>query len=59
MIVNIIRVLIVLAGLATVFVTPLVREGPDGRQILTDGVVVDVIALAAIVAVAIWWWRSR
>ena len=59
MIVNIVRLVIVLAALATMFVTPLFREGPSGRQILTDGLVVDVIALGAIVAVAIWWWRSR
>lgn len=59
MIANVIRVLIALAALATVFVTPLFREGPDGRQLLTDGVVIDLIAVSAIAAVAIWWWRSR
>lgn len=59
MLVNIVRVLIVLAALATLFVTPLFVEGPGGRQILTDGLVVDLIAGAAMVGVTIWWWRAR
>jgi len=57
---NIVRVVLLLIAIGVLFVTALYSESPDGtRRILTDGLVIDLIALAVIVGVIWSWWRSR
>jgi hypothetical protein len=50
---------VILIAVATTFVTALFVEGPSGRTILLDGLVIDLIALAAIIAAAFSLWRDR
>jgi hypothetical protein len=53
------RVVILLAALATTFVTILFVSGPGGTSIDPNGAIVDAIALIVIVAVAWSLWRDR
>lgn len=59
MLITLVRLVLVLAALATLFLTPLFTEGPGGREILTEGAIIDVVAIAVLVAVAWHSWRSR
>lgn len=59
MIWTIVRVLLALLALATLFVTPLWMEGSSGREIVVVGAIIDLVALAILTVVAWSWWRSR
>jgi hypothetical protein len=52
-------VLVIVLALATTVFTPVWMEGPDGRTIVPGGAVIDLIALAAIIAAAFSLWRDR
>jgi hypothetical protein len=54
------RVLLIVAALAMLFLTPLYTQGSDGTtQLLTDGVVIDAVALIVLVGSAWSLWRDR
>lgn len=59
MIWTIIRVLLGLLALGTLFVTPLWMDGPRGREIVVVGAIIDLVALTILAVVAWSWWRSR
>lgn len=55
-----VRVLLIIAALGVLFVTPLYRQSSDGTtQLLTDGVVIDVVALIVLAGSAWSLWRDR
>lgn len=55
-----VRILLILAALPVLFFTALYVEGSDGtRQLLTDGLVIDTVALIVLVASAWSLWRDR
>jgi hypothetical protein len=56
---TVVRILLALLALGTLFITPLWMEGPGGTEIVVVGAVIDLVALAVLVAVAWSWWRSR
>lgn len=55
-----VRVLLILASLGVLFITPLYAQSSDGTtQLLTDGVVIDAVALIVLVGSAWSLWRDR
>ena len=55
-----VRVLLILAALPVLFFTAVYAESSDGtRQLLTDGLVIDAVALIVLVASAWSLWRDR
>jgi hypothetical protein len=56
---TIVRILVLLASLATLFVTVLFVSTPSGTSIVPSGAVIDAIALVVFVAVAWSLWRDR
>ena len=60
MIWTVIRVLLIIAALIVLFLTPLYTQSSDGTtQLLIDGVVIDAIALLVLVGSAWSLWRDR
>lgn len=60
MIWTVVRVLLIIAALGVLFITPLYTQSSDGTtQLLIDGVVIDAIALLVLVASAWSLWRDR
>jgi hypothetical protein len=54
------RVLLIVVALGVLFVTPLYAQSSEGTaQLLTDGVVIDAVALVVLVASAWSLWRDR
>lgn len=54
------RVLAILLALGVLFIVPLYTQSSDGTtQLLTDGLVIDAVAIAVIVASAWSLWRDR
>ena len=54
------RLLLILVSLGVLFITPLYAQSSDGTtQLLTDGVVIDAIALLVLVGSAWSLWRDR
>jgi hypothetical protein len=54
------RVLAIVLALPVLFFTALYTQSSDGTtQLLTDGVVIDAVAIAVIVACAWSLWRDR
>jgi hypothetical protein len=54
------RVLAIVLALGVLFSVPLYVQSSDGTtQLLTDGVVIDAVAIAVIVASAWSLWRDR
>lgn len=54
------RVLLILAALGVLFITPLYSQSSDGTtRLLTDGVVIDAAALIVLVGSAWSLWRDR
>jgi hypothetical protein len=54
------RVLAIVVALGVLFFTALYTQSSDGTtQLLTDGVVIDAVAIAVIVASAWSLWRDR
>lgn len=59
MLMNIVRIVLVIAALGVIFVTPFWVESPAGRELVVSGLIIDLIALAVVVW-AVWsWWRQR
>ena len=56
---TLVRVLLLLAALATLFVTPLFVSSPSGTNIEAMGAVVDAIALVILVLMGWSLWRDR
>jgi hypothetical protein len=56
---TVVRILVLLAALATLFVTPLFVSSPSGTSIDTNGAVIDAIALLILAVVAWSLWRDR
>jgi hypothetical protein len=55
-----VRVLLIVAALAALVITPLYAQSSDGTtQLLTDGVVIDAVALVVLVGSAWSLWRDR
>ena len=55
-----VRILLILASLGVLFVTPLYSQSSDGTtRFLTDGVVIDAVALVVLVGSAWSLWRDR
>lgn len=53
------RVLLILAALGVFFIVPLYSQNSNGTaQLLTDGVVIDAVALIVLVASAWSLWRE-
>jgi hypothetical protein len=54
------RVLAIVLALGVLFIVPLYAQSSDGTtQLLTDGVVIDAVAIAAIIASAWSLFRDR
>lgn len=54
------RALLIVAALAVLVITPLYAQSSDGTtQLLTDGVVIDAVALMVLVGSAWSLWRDR
>jgi hypothetical protein len=54
------RVLAIVVAVGVLFIVPLYTQASDGTsQLLTDGVVIDAVAIAVIVASAWSLWRDR
>jgi hypothetical protein len=53
------RVLVIVLAVATTMFTVVWVEGPGGRTIVPEGALIDLIALAAIVAATFSLWRER
>jgi hypothetical protein len=53
------RILVLLAALGTLFVTPLFVSSASGTSIDTNGAVIDAIALLILAVVAWSLWRDR
>lgn len=54
------RILLILAALGVLFITPLYSQSSDGTtRLLTDGVVIDAVALIVLVGSAWSLWRDR
>jgi hypothetical protein len=56
---NIVRVVLAIAALGVIFVTPFWVETPAGSELVVSGLIVDLIAVAIIVWAAWSWWRQR
>jgi hypothetical protein len=56
---TLVRVLLVLASLGTLFVTVLFVSSPSGTSVELTGAVIDAIALVVLVVVAWSLWRDR
>ncbi len=54
-----VRVLVVLAAIVTISLTPFFISSPSGTTIDTTGAIIDAIALALLVASAWSLWRDR
>ena len=55
-----VRVLLIIAALGVLFLTPLYTQSSDGTtQLLTDGVIIDTVALLVIAGSAWSLWRDR
>ena len=54
------RVLAIVLALGVLFIVPLFAQSSDGTtRLLTDGLVIDAVAVAVIVASAWSLWRDR
>lgn len=53
---RIIGVVLVLAALLTMYVNPVLVTGPAGTALIPFGVLIDAIALAALL-LGVWTWR--
>lgn len=56
---TLVRILLVLAALATLFVTPLFVSSPSGTSIDVMGALIDAIAVVILVLMAWSLWRGR
>jgi flagellar biosynthesis protein FliP len=56
---TLIRIVVLLASLATLFVTVLFVSTPSGTSIDPSGAVIDAIALVVFVVIAWSLWRDR
>lgn len=56
---TLVRVLLLVAALATLFVTPLFVSSPSGTSIDVMGALIDAIALVILVLMAWSLWRGR
>lgn len=54
-----VRFVVVVACILTLFVSPVFVTGPSGTSVEAAGVVIDLIALAILVAAAWSLWRDR
>ena len=59
MLMNIVRVVLAIAALGVIFITPFWVETPAGRELVVSGLIVDLMAVAIIVWAAWSWWRQR
>jgi hypothetical protein len=54
------RVLVIVIALGVLFVTPFYAQSSDGTtQLLTEGVIIDAVALIVLVVSAWSLWRDR
>ena len=56
---NVVRALLAVAVLGTLFLTPLWVQTPSGTEIVLSGLIIDLVALAVLVWVGWSWWRGR
>lgn len=56
---NIVRIVLVIAALGVIFITPFWVETAGGRELVVSGLIVNLIAVAIIVWAAWSWWRQR
>lgn len=56
---DLMRTVIVGAAVFTFSVTAVSSDGPSGQQTIPSGLVIDLIAGAAILATAVSWWSDR
>lgn len=56
---TVVRVIAILLAIPVTLVTVLWVESPTGRTIAFDGLVIDLIALAVIIAAGLSLWRDR
>ena len=56
---TLVRILLLLAALATLFVTPLFVSSPSGTSIDVMGALIDAIAVVILVLTAWSLWRGR
>ena len=56
---NIVRVVLAIAALGVIFVTPFWVATPAGSELVVSGLIVDLIAVAVILWAAWSWWRQR
>lgn len=60
MIWTVLRVLLILAALGTLFITPLYAQSSDGTtSLLLTGTVIDAVAIVVLVGSAWSLWRDR
>lgn len=57
---NLVRVVLLVFALLLLFLTAVSTAGPDGvRTYNSSGIVIDALAIAAIVVIGWTWWRDR
>lgn len=56
---TLVRIVLTLGALATLFVTPLSVAGPSGTSVDTNGALIDAVAVIVLLATLYAIWRDR